>query len=463
MKKILFIILLLPIFSNAQCWQSVSAGNSNTIAKKSDGTLWAWGKNNTAQLGIGTNTDVNVPTQINTDTNWQQFSIGNIHTIALKTNGTLWAWGNNGAGQLGDGTTISTTVPAQIGVETDWSSISCGAGYSLSIKTNGTLWAWGRNDLGQLGDGTNIDKISPTQIGSDSNWQVISAGAGTGTSLAIKTDGTLWAWGDNTFGQLGDGTTTNKNQPIQIGTATNWWKIASHCSEHSLAIKTDGTLWAWGKNYYGQLGDGTHTNQSVPIQIGTATNWKEVSLGGFHSLGLKTDGTLWGWGDNNYYGQLGDGYPNDQNSPIMIGNATDWVSISAGGVHTTAIKSDNTLWVCGWNYHGELGNGSFTGNVPGNDSQWGLISVSCIPLNNAVFNENTPFTFFPNPANNVLNIENPNQLIIEAITVIDTMGKVIITQKGNQNQLDVSNLQSGLYFIKIESENKIYQGKFIKQ
>jgi hypothetical protein len=470
-KKILLTLLMLPLFAIGQCWESVSAGNSYTVAQKTDGTLWSWGRNHTSQLGLGTSTDVSVPTQINADNDWLQFSNGSIHTLALKTDGSLWAWGNNGAGQLGNGTTENSSIPIQIGIETDWVHISCGFSHSLAIKSDGTLWAWGRNDKGQLGDGTILDKSVPTQIGTDSDWQTVyGSPLGGKGSIALKTNGTLWAWGHNNEGQLGDGTTTDRLIPTQIGTDTNWEKITS-IIDYSLAIKTNGTLWAWGRNFYGQLGIGSNPNnpyipqdnQHVPVQVGTDTDWAEISAGGFHALALKTSGSLWGWGDNNYYFQLGISALTDQYSPVQVGNDTDWVSISAGGVHTTAIKSDNSLWVCGWNKLGELGIGLGNENMPGNDSQWGLVPVTCDVLSNPYFDENIAFNFYPNPTYNILHIENLNQQIIADITVLDITGKVVITVNANESQIDVSALKAGLYFVKITSNNKVYDGKFIKQ
>ena len=187
---------------------------------------------------------------------------GQTSSIAIKVDGTLWAWGNNSYGQLGDGTTEVKNKPNQIDTATGWASVSSGAFHTIAIKTDGTLWAWGGNTDGQLGDGTNVSKNTPTKIGTATNWASVSAG--TYHTLAIKTDGTLWAWGSNEFGHLGDGTSRAKNAPIQIGRDTNWVSVSAG-SYHTLAIKSDGTLWAWGRNEFGQLGDGTTDTYYTPI------------------------------------------------------------------------------------------------------------------------------------------------------------------------------------------------------
>ncbi|PHR49180.1 MAG: hypothetical protein COA32_03780 [Fluviicola sp.] len=334
----------------------IAAGQSHSLGIKSDSTLWAWGWNNSGQLGDGTTTDRYSPIQIGTATNWSQIAAGGAHSLGIKNDGTLWAWGGNNSGQLGDGTTTDKHTPIQIGTNTNWNQISVNNHHCLAIKNDGTLWAWGYNYDGQLGDGTTTDKHTPVQIGTDTNWNQIDAG--NSYSLGIKNDGTLWAWGYNGYGQLGDGTATTRHNPIQIGTSTNWSQIvAGH--DHSLAIKNDSSLWTWGGNYYGQLGDGSVTSniQFSPAQIETANNWIQISAGTYHSLAIKSDSTLWAWGGN-FNGQLGDGTTADKHTPVQIGTATNWSQIHLGSVHSSSINSDSSLWSWGFNSYGQLGNGT---------------------------------------------------------------------------------------------------------
>ncbi len=246
----------------------------------------------------------NTPTRVGTATDWVNVAVGDFYVIALKSNGTLWAWGRNNYGQLGDGTTVDKNVPVQIGTATDWKIISPGSQHTFAIKTNGTLWAWGSNTNGQLGDGTSTSKNAPVQIGTAANW--INAVGGSGHSLGLKSDGTLWTWGTNYLGQLGDGTTTGRQIPVQVGTATNWRSIYSNYDDSSVAVKTDGTLWTWGKNESGLLGDGTLIDRHIPTQVGNVYGIQSVAANVYNMFVIDSNGILSACGGN-VYGQLGDG------------------------------------------------------------------------------------------------------------------------------------------------------------
>jgi len=308
---------------------------------------------------------------------WSAISAGDVHSVAIKTDGTLWAWGHNGQGQLGngDGSAANKNTPIRIGALADnnWSKISAGEAHTVALKTDGTLWAWGYNSQGQLGDGSAANKNAPIRIGAlaDSNWSKISAGGA--HTVAIKTDGTLWAWGDNDDGELGTGTTNNENTPTQIGTDSTWSEISAG-GTHTVAIKTDGTLWAWGHNYYAQLGNGSSKNENTPTKIGADSNWSTISAGKYYTMAIKTDGTLWAWGSNNRY-VLGDGTTADRRRPKLIGS--NYSSISAGSDHTLAIRTEGALSAWGYNYSGQLGNRTTldisTPTQIGNDLSWSAI------------------------------------------------------------------------------------------
>ncbi len=379
MYKFGLTVLMLLIFQSAftQCWIKIATGSNwaHSLALKNDGTLWAWGDNDYGQLGDGTLTNRFSPTQIGSDTDWMEISAGQTFSIALKQNGTLWTWGRNDEGELGDGSNIMKTTPIQIGIDTDWVMVKGGGHFSIGLKSNGTLWAWGSNYIGLLGDGTTIDKNIPTLIGSDTNWVFVDAGGS--HSLAIMKDGTLWGWGTNQHGEIGDGTSNNyRLSPVQIGSDTNWVYACSG-GVNSFAIKKDGTLWGWGDNLYGQVGDSTHIQRNDPIQIGkNSTNWKKVSSGYSHALALQNNGTLWAWGKN-YLGMLGDGTAIDKITPIQIGYDTQWKDIAAADLNSLGLKNYHRIFSWGYNAFGQLGNGTAIPKyVPSNINNQG-----CPPCN----------------------------------------------------------------------------------
>jgi alpha-tubulin suppressor-like RCC1 family protein len=324
-----------------------------------DGTLWTWGSNIYGQLGDGTTVSKTSPvTTVAGGTNWKQVTCGYFRTAAIKSDGTLWTCGDNAAGQLGDGTTVGKSSPVTtVAGGTNWKQVACGVQHTAAIKTDGSLWTWGRNIFGNLGDGTIVNNSSPaTTVSGGTNWKQVACGVF--CTAAIKTDGTLWTWGRNDYGQLGDGTTVSKSIPATtVAGGTNWKQVACG-SNHTAAIKTDGTLWTWGRNDSGALG-GNFANKSSPVTtVSGGTNWKQVSAGFFYTAAIKTDGTLWTWGYNEY-DQLGDGTTVDKASPVTtVAGGTNWKQVSAGFYQTAAIKTDGTLWTWGRNDTGQLGDGT---------------------------------------------------------------------------------------------------------
>jgi alpha-tubulin suppressor-like RCC1 family protein len=249
----------------------------------------------------------------------------------------LWSWGYNDFGRLGHNDTVSRSSPVQVGGLTGWAFASAGGQHTVAIKTNGTLWAWGANGslgAGRLGDGTETTRSSPVQIGGLTNW--VQAFAARNNSVGRLSNTEVFAWGSGANGRLGDNTVVNKSSPALVG--SGFASISAHNASHTLAIKTNGTLFAWG--YQGglgtPLGDGTDASRSSPVQIGALTNWSQVSAGRYTSSAIKTDGTLWAWGNNNN-GKLGDNTITPRSSPIQIGSETTWLQSDLGDLHTLAI------------------------------------------------------------------------------------------------------------------------------
>ena len=253
--------------------------------------LWTWGYGSSGALGNGATTG-NISTPVTTfagGTNWKQVSGGNAHIAAIKTDGTLWTWGSGGSGRLGNAVaagSISTPVTTFAG-GTNWKQVSAGFDHTAAIKTDGTLWTWGVGGAGQLGtNDTTIRSTPVTTFAGGTNWKQVTSG--TSHTSAIKTDGTLWTWGSGTSGQLGNAQLTNRSTPVTTFAGGTNWKQVECASNHTAAIKTDGTLWTWGLGNYGRLGNAVITgNISTPVTIFSGgTNWKQVSCGTFHTAAV---------------------------------------------------------------------------------------------------------------------------------------------------------------------------------
>ena len=332
----------------------VSLGANHSAAIKSDGSLWTWGRNNVGQLGDGGNMDTSVPIQIMEGTEFIQVSLGYDHSAALSSDGLLWTWGSNQYCQLGDGTTTNRSTPVQ--VLSDVTQVAMGWYHSAAIRSDGSLWMWGNNASGQLGDGTTTNRSTPVKVMDD----VVQISLGQHHSAAITSDGSLWVWGYNGYGQLGDGTYENHLTPMKVLDGVEDGAVVQVAlgDMHSAAIKADGTLWMWGYNGYGQLGNGTTTESLVPMQVTALGNGvTQVAMGRAYSAAIKSDGSLWTWGYN-ASGQLGDGTTTSKTTPVEVTELGVEVSQVALGVeHSAAIKADGSLWMWGWNKYGQLGDG----------------------------------------------------------------------------------------------------------
>ena len=325
--------------------------------------LWIWGYNAYGQLG--TNDTAIRCTPVTTfagGSNWKSVAGGSYHTAAIKTDGTLWVWGRNVHSQLGtNDTAIRCTPVTTFAGGSNWKSVAAGYRHTAAIKTDGTLWVWGLNGDGELGINDTTQRNTPvTTFAGGSNWKQVAVGIY--HMVAIKTDGTLWTWGFNAYGNLGINDTTNRSTPVTtFAGGTNWKQVDCGANNHTGAIKTDGTLWTWGQNVYGQLGTNDTTTKSVPVEVfGNHTNWKQVSGGLYNTAAIKTDGTLWTWG-RNFYGNLGVNDTTDRATPVTtFAGGTNWKSVGNGVYDIVAIKTDGTLWTWGYGPNGQLGTNDTT-------------------------------------------------------------------------------------------------------
>ena len=338
---------------------AICAGGYHSLAIKSGGSLWAWGMNSYGELGDGTTTEHNSPEQITGLSGATQICAGQYHSLAMRNDGSVWAWGNGFNGQLGNGNIGELKVPTQV-VGFNAVSIGCGSSISVAVESNGTVWICGQNEYGQVGDGTNNQQDAPVQVpGLTSITAIASSGD---HSLALRDDGTIWGFGENGYGDLGIGNTLESVSPVQVS-GSNYVAVSVGVS-HSLAIQSNGTVWGWGYNNYGAVGDGTTTERNSPVQVaGLSGTCVQVSAGNSLSLALENNGTVWAWGENTS-GQVGDGTTTQRNSPVQVsGLSGTIIEVAAGEYHGLALRNDGTVWAWGSNTYGQLGIGT-SGTAP---------------------------------------------------------------------------------------------------
>lgn len=295
--------------------KNIETGWSCTVALKNDGTVWAWGKNSEGQLGDGTNIDRLEPVRVKELTDIKDIGGKGNTFLAVKNDGTVWTWGANAYGQALNGNTESVFKPIQITSITDVKQVVAGYGYNMALKNDGTVWAWGNNSYGQLGiDGLDI-VLTPTKI--EGLESIVEITAREYFSMALKDDGTVWSWGKNQNGQLGDGTLIQRKVPKKIDGLSNIVHI-DEGQQNGLALKEDGTVWTWGNNIHGLLGNGeVEENYLVPRIVSGLKDVKMISAAQAHHIVLKDDMTLWAWGWNGS-GCVGDNTIENKNVPVQV-------------------------------------------------------------------------------------------------------------------------------------------------
>ncbi|MEC4050285.1 T9SS type A sorting domain-containing protein [Flavobacterium sp. SUN046] len=464
-KLLLFLVCLIYLNGFSQCFTKINAGYDHSLGLKPNGSLWAWGFGEDGGLGTGTDTNKHSPTQSGTATNWAKFCGGYSNTFAIKTDGTLWGSGYNVYGALGIGSVVAnTSVFTQIGTATNWKEVAAGETYGIGLREDYTMWAWGFNQYYDLGDGTTTQRNSPVQIGTTADWKTICA-TRLQCNFAIKTNGTLWGWGINSGAVLGDSSVSAWSVPTLRDTAMDWDKLALGLGYHVLALKTNKTLWAWGVGDFGQTGHDPTTSYANSEFNQIPGLWNAIAVGGDKfSMGIKTDGTLWAWGKNTV-GQLGDGTTNNTYIPLQVGTDTNWVSVSCGNQHTIALKSDGSLWAWGDNYYGQLGNGSTTA----------LTLPTTIPIAGCTLSAEE-FTLtdevlklFPNPAQEELSLNYTGTALINTVVIYDLSGREVynshpVVSNNLKASFGIGMLQSGSYILSLKyNEHTVVSKQFLKE
>ncbi|MDD5223629.1 MAG: fibronectin type III domain-containing protein [bacterium] len=340
----------------------ISTGWGQTCARLADNTLRCWGENGFGELGDGTNTTSYTPVTVSVITTAAEISAGGYHTCARLDDNTVRCWGYNNRGQLGDGTNTTSYTPVMVSGMNTAVEISAGIYHTCARLSDDTVRCWGENDNGQLGDGTNTNSNIPLNVFGITTAAEISAGSD--HACARLVDNTVSCWGHNDDGELGDGTWMASNTPVVVSGITTAVEISARYGFHNCARLADNTISCWGDNEYGQLGNGAKSSLYVPVTIPGITTMAEISAGDNHTCARLADNTVSCWGDNEY-GQLGDGTNTNSNIPVTVFGITTAAEISAGSDHVCARLANNTVTCWGDNSHGQLGNGTWTSsNIP---------------------------------------------------------------------------------------------------
>lgn len=346
-------------------WAGVTprlAGGANyALCLYADGTVRAWGSNGAGQLGDGGSPGGPNPVMVNGLSGIVTIAAGNQHALAVRNDGAIWAWGGNSSGELGNNTTTSANVPVATirppGLS-DPIAVAGGCAHSLALNADGTVWAWGSNAQGQLGDDTTTNSLTPVQVQGLGTIKAIAAGCA--HSLALANDGSVWAWGDNSAGQLGDGSNTKRLTPVMMdqGTGLTSAKAIAGGWKHSVVLHANGTVWGSGFNDVGELGIGVTGNRNQPAMAASLTGVAGIGAGDYHSLAITGAGTVytWGWG---HYGQLGSGLTANRLSPGLIADLAGITQVVGGNGHSQALKSHGHVRAWGENTDGQLGDGTY--------------------------------------------------------------------------------------------------------
>ena len=329
----------------------ISGGYTHNLAVRADGTVWGWGMNDIGQLGFQPQQKDFSPLQIQGMSDVVRVAAAGFFSLFLKADGTVWSCGQNIFGELGTGKDEYYIIqPELVSSLSDVIDIKTGYKHALALKTDGTVWAWGLNNFGQLGNGTTEDQRSPVQVLNLTD--VIAIAAGENHSFAVKSDGTLWAWGNGNRGELGHGTDTSEDTPVQVTGVSGITAVAAG-RWHSIALRADGTVWSWGSATFGQLGGGDIGTREWPEMIASLTDVRTISSGLQHCIAIKYDGSVWAWGMNDN-GRLGVGITEQQDLPVRITALPQGTAISAGNDHSLVMTPDGAVWNFGDNSQGQL-------------------------------------------------------------------------------------------------------------
>lgn len=328
-----------------------AAGGQSSCGVRADATAWCQGRNDFGQLGDGTTTLRINPVQVAGDAGWSRIATGGSFTCGVKLDGTLWCWGLNNFGQLGGADRATSLLPRQVGTSTTWREVSASWQHACATQADGSAWCWGQNQRGQLGNGATANaSTAPVRVLGDQQWTSVSAGGW--HSCGTTTSGAAYCWGDNAFGQVGDGTITNRNRPTVVGGGLQLVQVATTWGR-TCGVTPTGQAWCWGENSNGELGDGTRTNSAKPVQVSDAGTFTGVGTALTATCATRNDGQVLCWGDNRY-GQLGPAASGSGSTTPVGSGLVSAGPVTGGWLHLCAEGAG--CW--GANDAGQLGNGT---------------------------------------------------------------------------------------------------------
>jgi alpha-tubulin suppressor-like RCC1 family protein len=469
MKRIRLILSLFLLSVNFTAFDSfaqvtLAGGEFHSLYLCPDGKANSWGINLFGMLGDGTTTSRRTPVPVNSLTGVTAISAGEFHTLFLKGDGTAWATGYNSNGQLGDGTVTQRTTPVQVSGLSGIIAVAAGENFSLFLKSDGTVWGCGYNADGQLGDSTQIDRHTVVQAHGLTG--VVAIAGGTHHSLFLRGNGTVWACGQNYRGQLGTGNNMEHLTPVQMVSLSNVVAIAAGW-EHSLFLKNDSTVWGCGYNVNGQLGDGTGMNRILAVQVNSLTRVVSMDGGGDHSVFCKADGTAWACGYNPS-GELGNGTTGDTNKLVtQVIGLTGITKVAGGTHHSLFCKNDGSVWACGANSAGQLGDSTMTqrlapvnvlylcANPVGIAENTAPLEWKFILRNQPTREQFEATLFSPENSQLIFDIYNYNGELIKSELVSVSPG-------ANDIELKLNDIAGGIYFARIHNNERSIQQKFVK-
>jgi alpha-tubulin suppressor-like RCC1 family protein len=456
---ILFVFFSLFIQSNSLVAQHISTGGAHSMFICPNGDIIGSGNNANGQLG----TDDFIPydgLQTLIEGEWSMVSCGSGHTLLIKSDSTLWAMGTGG--RLGLGDYDDRTVPVQVGTDNDWVFVEAGVYTSFGIRNNGTLWAWGVGINGQLGLDAQSEALEPTKVGLSDIWVAVAASQE--FTIGLQSDGTIWGWGLSSNGELGDETIVLRSFPEKVSLRSEWAAIETTIGGHSLALDNEGYLWGTGRNNFGQLGSPEDIYSFSEWTLLDSTNqYLSIASGKDHTLVIRNDNTLWATGRNDF-GQLGIGSAENSFGFVQVGDQSNWKQVTACSSHSIGITSENELYIWGKNKDWLMPScdmdGLYQCNQPLFIENYCGTSEGGGGTTSIIEHVSVSSMVYPVPVRSVMYFEHDETY--DYVQLTDISGRMVFRAEKVNSSVDLSFLRSGIYLVEAAINDTRHQQKIIK-